>query len=139
MTLWFDFPGGWGEYKLNGMAEKELAATGAHGYPTQAEARAHVNAPPNLLQQPILEQLKLSSVSPVGAGVGGTLQTPNSTGGIGGTLSNVLGGQNTSSWFLRIGEGLAGLVVLYVGVKALTPRTAQTIMQPIKDTVKGPA
>src|ERR1039458_5355121 len=85
---WFAFPGGWGDYELNGPAEKELAATSAHGYATQALADAHPNASPDLPQRVLLEEFKLQSVSPAGAGVLGVLQTPNSTGGVTGAVKN---------------------------------------------------
>lgn len=81
---WFAFPGGWGVYDLNGADEKSLVATGAHGYATEAEAEAHVNASPSFLQQGLLQGLKAESVSPVGAGVSGDLATPSGSGGLGG-------------------------------------------------------
>ena len=88
---WFAFPGGWGDYNLNGVAEKTLASLGAHGYATQAQADKNVNASPDPLQAAYLQTLKGVSVSPIGAGLGGDLSTPNATGGVSGAASNVLG------------------------------------------------
>lgn len=116
---WFCFPGGWGCFDLNGAAEKALAATFAHGYATEAEAQAHVNASPSSYQQAILQSFKISSLSPVGAGAQGILQTPNSTGGIGGALANFFGG-SSSNWLLRATEILLGLALIAVGVARLT-------------------
>lgn len=86
---WFCFPGGWGCYNLNGFAEKELAATGAHGYATQQQAQAHLNAIPNGAQAFLLQKDKAESLSPVGAGAVGVQSTPSGTGGVGGAASNV--------------------------------------------------
>lgn len=128
---WFNFPG-WGDYNLNGAAEKELVATGAHGYATQAQADAKPNASPSPAQQLLLQGFNLSSLSPVGAaGAGGVLQTPHSTGGISGAASNILGSTGNiigdatkfigqGSIWMRATEIIAGLMLLYAGVKALT-------------------
>lgn len=116
---WFCFPGGWGCYDLNGIDEKQLAATGAHGYATEQQAQQHLNASPDVLQQGILQLLKAKSVLPFGAGVTGDLQTPSSTGGVGGALSNFFGGSN-SGWLLRTVEIILGVALIAVGVARIT-------------------
>jgi hypothetical protein len=68
MTLWFAFKNDGHVYELNGLAEKELVATFAHGYPTEAEAIAKPNASANPLQATLLASF-LASRS---AGQGGT-------------------------------------------------------------------
>jgi hypothetical protein len=126
MTLYFAFPGGWGTYELNGVDEKELVATGAHGYPTEAEALAHVNAAPSLVQQPLLESFKAFSVLPVGAGIQGDLSTPNATGGVGGAAKNLLGSGyqlvfgNTTGLLGRILKVIIGGVLILSGIVHLT-------------------
>lgn len=116
---WYTFPG-WGTYELNGLAAFEINATGAHGYPTEAQAQAHPNASVSGAQAIILSGFKAASTSPVGAGSTGVLQTPSSTGGLGGALHDFLGGVSVPSLFLRVGEVLLGLVLLAVGVAKLT-------------------
>lgn len=124
---WFCFPGGWGCYDLNGIDEKQLVATGAHGYGTEADAQKNVNASPNGIQAGLLQTFKVASLLPVGAGVSGDLSTPNSTGGIGGALANFFGG-NQSGWLLRTVEILLGLALVAVGIaritRAVPPATA---------------
>ena len=119
---WFDFPG-WGLYELNGVAEKELASTFAHGYATQAEAQAHPNDPPDAEQAALLQGFNAASLSPAGAGVSGVLQTPHSTGGITGASANLAGdvfkSLNLSNWLVRIGEIIVGIVLVGIGVNAM--------------------
>lgn len=123
---WFDFPG-WGLYELNGVAETELVALFAHGYATQAEATAHPNASPNAAQAALLQTFNAQSLSPVGGGVGGVLQTPHSTGGITGAASNIagnvgsglLGGLFQKNIWMRVGEVVVGLILLGIGLNAM--------------------
>jgi hypothetical protein len=123
---WFNFPG-WGDYSLNGVAEKELAATGAHGYATQALADASPNASPNAIQAGLLQTFNAQSLSPAGAGTGGVLQTPHSTGGVTGAASNLagnvgsglLGGLFQKNIWMRAGEVLVGLILLGIGLNAM--------------------
>ncbi len=124
--MWFAFPGGWGDYELNGPAEKELAATFAHGYATQALADAHPNAAPNVAQQGLLQLFKDQSVSPAGAGVVGVLQTPNSTGGVTGAASNIAGGalglpklSNTRDLVIRTVKVVIGIALIVIGISSL--------------------
>ncbi len=124
---YFAFPGGWGVYDLNGIDEKELALTGAHGYATEAEAEAHVNASPSPDQEALLQTLKASSVSPVGAGVTGDLSTPSSTGGVGGALSNLAGnitggitGFHGSNFVIRAVKIIVGGMLVLIGLAHLT-------------------
>ena len=129
---WFSFPGGWGDYNLNGLSEKEMAATGAHGYATQALADAHVNKSPSTAQAALLTQFKTESLSPVGAGSAGVLSTPNGTGGISGAASNVVNDAlkplfNKNIW-LRVGEVVVGLILLGIGLNALLKGKPMTIV-----------
>lgn len=43
---------------------------------------------------------------------------------------------NSAVW-VRVGEFLAGLILLYVGLKAEFPTTVNTIVQPVKNTARG--
>lgn len=137
---WFCFPNGWGCYNLNGVAEKELAATFAHGYATEAQAQSHLNAPPTVAQQTLLTGFRASSASPVGAGVSGVLSTPGSTGGIPGLVGSVASNITKGFKFvwpggphfvMRLAEGVVGLVLLAIGLNALlkstTGQNAQSI------------
>jgi len=117
---WFAFPGGWGDYNLNGLAEKELVATGAHGYATKAEADAHVNASPTGAQAALLETFKASSVSPVGAGSTGILQTPSSSGGLGGLLGGGLKWPGAHTFLGRALKIVIGGVLLVAGLLKLS-------------------
>ena len=112
---WFAFPGGWGDYNLNGVDEKSLALTGAHGYATKAQADAHVNASPTLLQQGLLQGFKAESTLPVGAGTSGDLSTSSSTGGVANFLSRL---SNPHLW-LRVVEVIVGGAFLIIGLNAL--------------------
>jgi hypothetical protein len=122
MTLYFAFPGGWGTFELNGLAEKELAATGAHGYGTEALALAHVNASPSPPQELLLQTLKADSLSPVGAGGIGDLSTPNATGGVSGAAKNLLGSGyqlvfgNTTGLLGRGLKVVIGVVLILSGI-----------------------
>jgi hypothetical protein len=132
-VTYFDFPGGWGLYDLNGIAEKELAATGAHGYATAAEARAHPNASPTALQQFYLQLFKADSESPVGAGATGVQSTPASGTGLSGLLGDVTSGK----LWVRVGEFAVGALLLYIGLKAsVTPGGAQVANQTARQTAQ---
>lgn len=126
---YFCFPGGWGCYNLNGLAEKELVATLAHGYPTLKQAQAHVNASPTGAQQVLLQSFKFQSVSPVGAGVTGVNQTPNSTGGVSGALGNlaksfsISGGPTSQNFWIRASEFLLGIGLIIVGLAHIASKT----------------
>jgi hypothetical protein len=124
---WFDFPGGWGLYNLNGVSEKELVATGAHGYGTKAQAQAHPNKSPSPAQELLLQTLKVSSQSPVGGGISGDLQTPSSGTGGGDILNSAVKFISQSSLWTRVVEIGAGMLLLYAGVKALVAPEGQNI------------
>lgn len=141
----FCFPGGWGCYDLNGIAEKELVATFAHGYGTLSEAQQHVNATPNIDQQALLQEFKLFSVSPIGAGTIGDLNTPNATGGVTGALSNlaksfsITGGPTSQNFWIRAAEFILGIGLIVVGLAHIASGTpvgqaAQTIAKAAKLT-----
>jgi hypothetical protein len=134
--MWYCFPG-YGLYELDGVAATEINATGAHGYPTQAEANAHPNASPNGIQAALLDAFNTASLDPVGAGTPGILVTPHSTGGVSGLGSNIAGnigsaltgGSPTSDLahrltepavWVRVAEFLAGGILIYIGLKAAT-------------------
>jgi hypothetical protein len=124
---WFAFPGGWGVFDLNGISEKELVVTGAHGYATKAQAQAHVNKSPSPAQKLLLQTFKVSSLSPVGAGTGGDLQTPATGTGGGDILNSAIKFISQSSLWTRAVEIMAGTLLLYAGVKALTAPEGRNI------------
>jgi hypothetical protein len=122
-VTWFCFPGGWGCYNLNGIAEKELAATGAHGYATEAQAQAKLNASPTAAQQVLLQGFKISSSSPVGAGATGIQQTSSSSSSPFGTLAGFLGLSGKISGtnlVIRAVKVIIGGLLLVVGLVHLT-------------------
>lgn len=75
---WFAFQNDGHVYDLNGLAEKELVATGAKGYSTEAEALAHRNAPANpTTQLPLLTAFVTAASFPFGGGIQGVIQVVN--------------------------------------------------------------
>lgn len=135
MALWFYFPGR-GYYELSGIAEKELVATGAHGYTTKAQAGKHPNATSgfewNFVQAPLLDSFDAASLSPGGAGATGILVGPHGTGGVTGAVNNLTGlgalGDAANrltqpNFWERAIEVIAGLILLYVGLNALARDT----------------
>jgi hypothetical protein len=62
---WFAFKNDGNVYDLNGAAEKELAATFAHGYGTMAEAVANPNDPATPDQAALLATFVAAASSPV--------------------------------------------------------------------------
>lgn len=133
---WFAFHNDGHVYDLNGAAEKQLAATGAHGYATEAQALAHRNAPATALQAQFLAGYLTAASSPVGGGMAGVIQVLNTdasgqntskvspvnnplTSGVAGALSAFFG-DTSSNWLLRTAEILLGLALIAVGVAKLT-------------------
>lgn len=142
---WFNIPG-WGDYNLNGLAEKQLVALGAHGYATQAQADAHPNAAPSPAQEALLQEFNVSSLSPVGAGATqGVLQTPHSTGGVSGAATNIAG--NVASAFTLNASGdwrrfalravevaIGGLLIIVAANHLATGQSVATTIKKIGKT-----
>lgn len=134
---WFNFPG-WGDYNLNGVSEKELVLTGAHGYATKAQADAKPNASPSPDQQLLLQGFNAASISPVGAAGGsGVLSTPHGTGGVSGALTNAFTLKTTGDWrhfTTRAVEVALGGILILVAANSLTKN--QGIVQTAKQLGK---
>ena len=133
---WFAFPGGWGDYNLNGLAEKELALLGAHGYATKAEADAHVNASPTAAQAVFLQGLKAQSVvagiipgGNAAAKATGNQQTPTSSGGLN------LSWAGASHFALRLAEAVVGIAFLIIGLNALLHNPAGKVAKAMPKVV----
>lgn len=135
--MWFAFENYGKVFNLNGLAEKELVATGAHGYSTEFDALSHRNHSPNAAQSALLDQFQVIAMSPIGGGVQGVLQVLDTsapppgpgqknapaqqvqnTGQVG--PGDLLGKFNLPSWFLRVGEILLGIVLVGVGLARVT-------------------
>lgn len=163
---WFAFANDGNVYDLNGFAEKELVATFAHGYGTEAEAWAKKNLPANPAQATMLATFISAASSPSGGGVQGVIQvvTVDASGKVTGKISptnnpatNAAKGviksaagdwlSGLTNWigqpniWVRGAEIIAGLMVLYIGLKAVTAPPGASVgsigKQTVKHTVKN--
>jgi len=144
--LWFAFQNDGHVYQLDGVAEKSLVATFAHGYPTMVQAWAHKNSPANPVQASLLASYVADASSPAGGGLAGVvsvidvnpqgkqtgtvgpLSNPlinlGGTGSIVGDLSSWLGQQHI---WIRAVEIIGGFMLIYLGIKAsMAPRGTLT-------------
>jgi len=87
---WFAFIGYGHVFNLNGVAEKEMASTGAHGYATESDALQNPNAPLNGAQAALAQTFEAEASLPFGASTLGVLQVDQvnqpkgtGTGGVG--------------------------------------------------------
>lgn len=134
MATWFAFKG-YGTIQLAGLQEKDAVSIGFHGYATKAEAEAHPNSV-NFAQKIFVNALEadyktaLATQSQPG-GKNSNLADPNSL--IGGITATATAGLNANitSWFIRIGEVVLGIVLVAVGVAKLTG-TANVISKAAK-------
>lgn len=138
---WFDIRYSGQEYieDITGANEKVLVGLGFHGYKTQAEAKAHPNKA-NVIQMAV--------AAPILAGVNPGLATgiPTPTGiAQGGGAAVVAGDQvgeainwlRQGSIWVRAAEVAAGLMLLYVGLKAsVTPGGANVAQQTARQTTE---
>lgn len=124
---WFDITYGGQTYveNLTGTDEKTLVGLGFHGYATQAEAQAHPNGA-NYVQMLVASPILAGNV-PVGV-----TNVPNPT-----TAAQGAGTAATAAWdaataiprflsmltsanlWIRVGEVVAGLILLGIGANAL--------------------
>lgn len=146
MALWFAFKNDGHVYELDGLAEKQLVASFAHGYKTMAEAIAHKNEEANPFQALMLAQYVTAAASPAGGGSAGVIKVVEvnaagkptdtvgplsnplinlgGTGSVVGDISHWLGQQQI---WVRGVEIIAGLMLLYLGMKAsMSPRGTLT-------------
>jgi hypothetical protein len=130
--MWFAFKGSGSVYNLNGFAEKQLVLTGAHGYPTRAQAVAHPNAAANGLQAGILAEFQAEASSPAGGGAVGVQQ--GTTAAV--TPGSFLGVLNSSSLWQRVAEVAIGGILLVVAVKGMIPSGVQQGAAKAVSTVK---
>ncbi len=138
-------------YNLNGAAEKQLAATFAHGYASMQEACAKKNAPANPIQASLLASFVTEASSPVGGGTAGvteiitvdanckptgsisTLNNP-ATGGLSDALFAPFKNQNL---WTRLAEFAIGSMILYIGAKGIvSPAGNDVARQTFKQTAK---
>lgn len=121
MATWFAFKG-YGTVQLAGVQEKQAVATGFHGYATKAQAEAKPNSV-NLLQKPLVNLLEadyaqaLKTESQPG-GTNSNLADPNSI--LGGIKDAAGLNANITTWFIRVGEVVLGIVLVAIGVAKLT-------------------
>lgn len=71
--MWFAFADDGHVYNLNGYAEKQLVATGAHGYATETQALQNPNQQANGAQAAMLAQYVAAANLPIGGGSYGVL------------------------------------------------------------------
>jgi len=121
MATWFAFKG-YGTVQLAGVQEKQAVAIGFHGYATKAEAESKPNSV-NVFQKPMINLLEadyaqaLKTQSQPG-GTNSNLADPSSI--VGGITSAAGLNPNITSWFIRVGEVVLGIVLVAVGVAKLT-------------------
>lgn len=113
-----------------GVEEKALVSLGFHGYGTAAQATAHPNAAPNIVQAAALPGI-ISGQNPVTAGTGGP-QNPNASAAapVGSSIPNPLTGLEAIGGFFaslsephlwwRVAKVVIGGVLLLVGLAKIT-------------------
>jgi hypothetical protein len=118
----------------------ELDALGMHGYPTQAEANAKPNSV-NLFQAPIVNAAiddANNARDVASAPKNAAKAAANAAGSV---TNNLL--SNISKWvgqpniWVRGAEVLVGVIVLYIGLKAVTAPSGASAAQISRQTVKG--
>jgi hypothetical protein len=113
-VTWFAFRNGHPDIEAAGLEEKQLVGALFHGYSTKAQADQHPNSV-NPIQQSFLFSLDAQHAGHAAASdVSGGL---NAIGDLAHRLTE-------SQTWVRVGEAMAGLLLLYVGLKALTSGTA---------------
>lgn len=121
---WFAFKGSGSVYNLTGVAEKELAATGAHGYATEAQAKAHPNAPESGAQAALLAADQVSASLPAGGGLSGVQSgTTQAAASPIGTLAGFLGLSGKISGtnlVIRGAKVIIGGLLLIIGLVHIT-------------------
>jgi hypothetical protein len=137
---WFAFHG-YPDINAAGVEEKELVAARFHGYATKAEADANPNSVMFGPQSFLLDSLQLShQTNPAGTGIAGLggaspLAGANPLSGVSaiGDFFSRLTNKNT---WVRVGEFVAGALILYVGLKAIVaPEGQRVAARTTKDTV----
>jgi tripartite-type tricarboxylate transporter receptor subunit TctC len=138
---WFAFQDDGHVYDLNGTAEKELSATFAHGYATEAEALAHKNNSASALQAQLLAEFLTAASSPAGGGTLGVIQVVNTdasgqntstvsptnnpvTSALSGLLPSFT---NLRDFVVRAVKVVAGLALVIVGVSRMAGADKQVI------------
>lgn len=104
----------YGPENLTGSAEKVLTGLGIHGFATEAQAVAHPQTM-NYVQAALGGEQALTGIN-VTPGV----VTPGSIATGAGDVASVVSGPDWQTIFLRVGEGLLGLLLIAVGVAKLT-------------------
>jgi hypothetical protein len=123
---WFAFQGSGSVYNLNGLTEKELVFTGAHGYATEAEAKAHPNGPANPEQAILLAEDQAAASLPVGGGQAGVQSGTTQAVGITSYLDAI---KKAAAWIsnrgnmVRIVKVVAGGGMILVGISMLVKDT----------------
>jgi len=132
-VTWFAFHG-YGTVDLAGVQEKQAVAMGFHGYATKTLAERHPNSV-NLFQKPFVNLIEADYQDALATGSqpgGPNASNPLAAAAQGagsplhgieavGNFFNTLTQKNT---WIRVGEVLAGLILLYVGLNALAQNTA---------------
>jgi hypothetical protein len=122
---WFAFHGH-PDIEASGVEEKTLVGYGFHGYATKQLADQNPNSV-NLLQEAFLKSLDASNATRGAAGAGIGAAT-----GVGDFLSRLT---SPNTW-IRVGEFLAGMILLYIGLNALARGTP---VQTASNTATGAA
>lgn len=137
---WFAFRG-YPPIELAGIQEKQAVSLGFHGYATEAQANSHLNSV-NVLQKVTLNILEADYKEALKAGQqpgGPNSNLANPANDIGaaanlagvGAIGDFFNRLTQGNTWLRVGEVVVGLMILYIGLKATTAQT------PVGNAVKS--
>lgn len=137
---WFAFKG-YNTVDLTGLNEKEAVLFGFHGYSTEAQANAHPNTV-NDANKAIVNILGLQqNISNLGnTATGGLSNLGSDVSGINTLIKDL----TSRGFYIRVGECLAGALLIYAGVRGLTEgnktlRYSRTGVRKSSSTVKSAA
>lgn len=137
---WYAFKGYNNNQAINasGFDSIELNALGMHGYPTQKEAQAKPNSV-NIFQATIVNAAidDANNARDVASAPGNAAKAVASQIPGAGSIDDVINWIKQPALWTRIGEILAGVIILYVGLKAVaTPGNEPVVRRTVKDTAK---
>jgi hypothetical protein len=141
-VTWFAFKG-YPTISLAGIQEKQAVSLGFHGYATMAQAVQHPNSV-NVLQKVTLNILEADYKQALKGGQqpgGPDSNLANPANDIGaaanlagvGAIGDFFNRITEPNTWLRVGEVVVGLLILYIGLKATTAQT------PVGNAVKSAA
>lgn len=134
---WYAFKGYNNNQAINasGFDSIELNALGMHGYPTQKEAQAKPNSVSWFQVVTVNAAIDDANNARDVASAPGNLAKSVIPGA--GTVDDLINWVKQPALWTRIGEIIAGVVILYIGLKAVaTPGDSPVVRRTVKDTAK---